>query len=133
MKRLPGTIRYGVVSGLCFALNITLVTALCRSGLHYAIAACLAFVAVGAFGFALHSHWTFKVQRSLASFGRYLSAMTLNLPLSILLIGIGHDIAGLSAWLSAMIASTILVGWNYIAVRWAIRQRSVMRQSPCVF
>lgn len=114
------TLRYGIVSGVCFVLGATLIPFFDWLGLHYAAATLVAFVLIAIVGFILHCQWTFEVERSLAGFVRYVSAMLLNLPLTVILIGIGHDLIGFSVLLAAPLASTLLLVWNYLAVRWAI-------------
>lgn len=120
MKRAAETLRYGIVSGICFLLGLVLIPAFAMMGLHYALATCAAFAIVVLTGFLLHCCWTFSVERSPASFWRYLGAMLINLPLTILLIGAGHDGFGLSVAAATAVASTLLFLWNYIAVKWAV-------------
>jgi len=122
MTRTGEAIRYSVVSGICFVLGLTLIPAFASYGLHYAIATIFAFVIVVLVGFLLHCYWTFSVERSMAAFSRYLGAMLVNLPLTILLIGAGHDGFGLTIPTATVVASALLFLWNYIAVKWAVRR-----------
>lgn len=117
------TFRYSVASGICLVLGMTLIPLFSWGGLHYTLATCLAFLIVCAVGFFLHCFWTFSVETSLKSFVRYASAMALNLPLTIVLIAIGHDFVGLSVVVSAAAASLVLIAWNFLAVRWAVSRQ----------
>ncbi len=120
MIDIPQTLRYAAVSSVCLALGVTLIPLFSHWGLHYALATTLAFGIIAAIGFVLHCTWTFSVERSFAAFLRYVSAMALNLPLTVILIGLGHDLAGLPVWMSTLLASAALFLWNYLAVRWAV-------------
>ena len=118
--RLPPPLRYGLVAGICFVLGAVLIPAFTALGLHYAVATVIAFAIVAVVGFALHCRWTFQVERSTDGFLRYAGAMLLNLPLTIILIGLAHDGLGLAVAWSAPLASAVLFGWNFVAVRWAV-------------
>lgn len=120
MINIPRTLRYSAVSGLCLLLGLILIPLLSGWGLHYAVATFIAFCLIAVFGFLAHCHWTFGVERKLSSFIRYVSAITLNLPLTIVLIGIGHDLLHMSVAVSTAMASAILFVWNYLAARWAV-------------
>ena len=117
---VPQGLRYSVISAICLLLGTILIPLFSRTGLHYAVATFVAFLLVALIGFFLHSVWTFRVERTLASLVRYVSAMALNLPLMILLIAVGHDLLGLSVAVSTAIASAALFAWNFLAVRWAV-------------
>ena len=125
MNRIPVTIRYGTVSGLCLLLGVVLITLFSSIGFHYSVATVAAFCIISLVGFSLHCHWTFRVEKSLSSFLCYISAMLINLPLTIMFIGIWHDLAGLSILVSTMLASAILFIWNYVAAKWAITGKSL--------
>ena len=123
MTSVGQTIRYSAVSGVCLLLGMTLIPLFSAAGLHYALATVAAFCLIAVIGFYLHCHWTFDVKRSPGSFVRYVSAMGLNLPLTIGLIGVAHDLVGLSVAISTAVASSILLVWNYIAVKWAVARQ----------
>lgn len=120
MIKMGQSFRYSLVAGTCLLLSMTLIPLFAAAGLHYSFGTILAFAIVAVVGFCMHCHWTFAVDRSVGSFLRYVSTMAVNVPLTIALIAIGHDIAGLSIVLSTAIASVTLLLWNYFAVRWAI-------------
>ena len=117
------TMRYSVVSAACLLAGLILIPFLNWQGLHYALATFCAFCLIAILGFLAHSYWTFGVERTLSSFVRYVSAIALNLPLTIVLIGIGHDLLGTSVTVSTVAASAALFLWNYLTARWAILQR----------
>lgn len=123
MIDIPQTFRYSVVSGFCLLLGLVLIPSLSWLGLHYAVATAIAFCLIAITGFLLHSYWTFGVQRKLSSFVRYVAAIALNLPLTIVLIGIGHDLLGLSVAVSTALASGMLFAWNYLVAHWAVLRR----------
>lgn len=118
--RLSQTFRYGVVSAFCLIFGVTLISTINSWGIHYSFATVMAFSIVAIVGFVLHCFWTFSVERTLPSFIRYLSALGLNIPLTIILIGIGHDLLGLTVPISTLAASILLFLWNFFAARWAL-------------
>ncbi|HEY6815674.1 MAG TPA: GtrA family protein [Croceibacterium sp.] len=120
MIDLPQTLRYGVVSGICLTVGTVSIPLLSWWGLHYAVATALAFCVVAVLGFSLHNLWTFRVDFRLSSFVRYVSSIALNLPLAVVLVGIAHDLAGLSVAASSALANAALVVWNFAAARWAM-------------
>lgn len=124
MIDIPQTFRYSIVSGACLLLGLTLIPLLNWWGLHYALATFAAFCLIAVIGFLAHCYWTFGVERKFSSFVRYVSAIALNLPLTIILIGIGHDLLGISVAVSTAAASATLFVWNYLAARWAVLQHS---------
>lgn len=123
MIDIPQTFRYSVVSTICLLLCTAAVPLLNLVGVHYVFATFVGFCVSALTGFTLHSRWTFGVERSFPAFVRYFSTVSLNLPLTIVLIGLAHDGVGFSVGVSSVIASAILVIWNFIAVRWAIMPR----------
>lgn len=124
MIHVPQTLRYSMVSGVCLLLGLILIPLLSEWGLHYALATSITFCLIAVFGFLAHCYWTFGVERRLSSFFRYVSAIAMNLPLTIILIGVAHDLLSMSVAASTAMASAILFVWNYLAARWAILQHS---------
>lgn len=120
MNQSSNKFRYSVVSGICFLLGATLIPAFASLGLHYAFATLAAFTIVALVGFILHSKWTYQVERSARGFVRYFSVMLLNLPLTVILIGLAHDFAQIPLTIAAPMTSILLFVWNYLAVRWAV-------------
>lgn len=124
MRQLAQSFRYSITSGICFLLGVTLIPLLTWWGLHYALATCVAFFMICAVGFYVHCFWTFSVESTFKSFIRYVSTLALNLPLTIALIAVGHDLADLSVAAATAMASVILFIWNYLGVRWAVSSGS---------
>ena len=120
MIKVNQSIRYSVTSGICLLLGMTLIALFSSWGLHYSLATVIAFCFVGVFGFTLHCYWTFDVERSFPSFARYVSVIAVNVPLTIVLIGMAHDVAGFSVPKATALAYLILFVWNYLAVKWAV-------------
>jgi putative flippase GtrA len=120
MSAFATKLRYGIIAGICFVLGATLIPFFSWLGMHYSIATLIAFMVVALIGFALHSQWTFKVERSVAGLARYTGAMLLNLPLTVIFIGIAHDGFGVPVLYAAPLSSILLFVWNYIAVEWAV-------------
>jgi putative flippase GtrA len=120
VKSIAPHLRFTVVAAICFFLGTVLIPLMASAGLHYALAALFAFVIVTLVGFWLHTSWTFDVERSLAGFVRYSSTMALNLPMSIMLIGLGHELMGFSVTFSTIMSSGLLCLWNFLAIRWAL-------------
>jgi putative flippase GtrA len=91
-------------------------------GLHYVVSSLLSFGIVNAFGYRLHSGWTFPgAQRGKLSFARYALTMSANLPLSIAGMFVFVDLAGLAVALAAPLVTVLLAIYNYLGVRWALR------------
>lgn len=123
MTALTRPLRYLLVSGLCMVLGTVLIPLFTTWGLHYALASAVAFIIVAFVGFHLHCAWTFGLKQTVVSFVRYLGGLVLNLPLSILLIGLTYDVGRLSIWTASLITSAILFIWNCLAVRWALLRK----------
>jgi putative flippase GtrA len=117
----PSKIRYLGVSGACLLLHNALMIGLSTVGVHYAAACTLSFFAVAAAGFLLHARLTFAAAPTASGFFRYAAAMALNLPLSIVLIWLFHDLGSAPMALAAPAATLLLVLWNYLAAQWALR------------
>jgi len=123
MIDIPQTFRYSVVSGICLLFVLVLIPLLSWLGLHYAIATAIVFCLNVIVGFLSHCYWTFGVERKFSSFVRYVAALSLNLPLTIGLIGVGHDLLGLSVAISTALASALMFVWNYVVAHWAVLRR----------
>ena len=91
-------------------------------GLHYAVSSLLSFVIVSAFGYRLHSRWTFPgAQRGRTSFARYAVTMSANLPLSLAGMFVLVDLAGLAVAAAAPLVTVLLIAFNFLGARWALR------------
>jgi putative flippase GtrA len=91
-------------------------------GLHYVLSSLISFAVVVAFGYALHSVWTFpRAERGQMSFARYALSMSANLPLFVAGMFAFVDLAGLAVPVSAVLMTVLLMAFNFIATRWALR------------
>lgn len=127
MIQIMDSTKYIVVSGACFALNVLFTLLFAIVGLHFALAALIAFFLVAAVGFTLHCMWTFRENTSAIGFFRYIYAMSMNLPLNTGLLFIWHEFLGFSLFVSTITSSLILAFWNFFAVRWAVRRKKLLR------
>jgi putative flippase GtrA len=94
-------------------------------GLHYLASSFLSFGIVCAFGYWLHSAWTFPgAQRGRTSFARYVLTMSANLPLSIAGMFVFVDLAGFPVAIAAPLVTVLLIAFNFLGTRWALRARS---------
>jgi putative flippase GtrA len=112
--------RYTVVSAACMVLQLSMIVGISAIGVHYIIATAVAFAIVCVVGYQLHARWTYDVPIQRHGFARYIVAMMLNLPLSILLIWIGHSLLRFPIATAALFSTGVLVMWNFVAARWAL-------------
>lgn len=117
-------LRFLLVGLACAALNNVLVIALDAAGVHYALAAAIAFVPVLLAGYALHVAFTFSQTPGWVSLARYGLAMLANYPLLVALLFVLCDLGQLPVRLAVPIATVLMFVWNYAASRWAIVARA---------
>lgn len=111
-------------SGLvCAGLNVLLVAAFERGGLHYLAAAGLAFPPVLAVGYLLHARFTFDQGPRWGSFLPYAGAMALNLPASAILLVLFCETLSMSAASAMVLVTVLLTGWNLLSPYLAFRVR----------
>lgn len=123
MTDIPETFRYSAVSGFCLVLNLILLPLLTMWGMHYAAATLVCFCLIAIIGYSAHSLWTFQARLELSSFVRYVSAILINLPMAVLIIGTAHDLMKLPIYVSNVLSTIILFVWNYVAARWVFAPR----------
>jgi putative flippase GtrA len=91
-------------------------------GLHYAVSSVISFVVVVAFGYWLHSTWSFPdAERGRMPFARYALIASANLPLSIAGMFAFVDLGGVSVPLAAPLVTVLLVMFNFLGGRWALK------------
>ncbi len=124
MPRLFATApRYLLISLFCFAFNNGLLLLMAHYGLHYALAVGLSFSILTPLSYGLHMAFTYRVERGLVSFYRYVLAQAVNLPAAILLYFLLCDMGGLSMfWATPMVTLTMFV-WNFTSSFWAATAR----------
>lgn len=103
-------------------LHIAIMIAGDAAGLHYAESSVVSLVIVTAFGYGLHTGWTYpQAERGRASFARYVFIVGINFPLSLAGLFVFVDLLGVSVPIAAPVVTVMLVGFNYAANRWVFR------------
>src|ERR1700741_2682258 len=94
------------------------------AGLHYVASSFVSFGIVVAVGYWLHSEWTFPgVARGRTPFVRYALIVPANLPLSLAGMFVCVDLAGLAVAIASPAVTLLLMAFNFVAGRWALRAR----------
>jgi putative flippase GtrA len=122
--------RFFTVGLACALLHNAIMIGGDWAGLHYVASSFVSFALVVAVGYRLHSGWTFPAAaRGATPFARYALTMAANLPLSLAGMFVLVDIAGLAVGIAAPAVTVLLAAFNFIAGRWALRQRQSRRQT----
>jgi len=117
--------RFFTVGLACALLHNAIMIAGDWLGLHYLASSLLSFAIVCAFGYWLHSMWTFPhAERGRTPFARYVLTMSANLPLSIAGMFVFVDLAGLPVAAAAPLVTVLLAAFNFVGARWALRAGS---------
>jgi putative flippase GtrA len=91
-------------------------------GLHYAVSSVISFAIVVAFGYWLHSNWSFpNAERGRMPFARYALIASANLPLSLAGMFAFVDLGGVSVPLATPLVTVLLVMFNFLGGRWALK------------
>lgn len=115
-------LRFYSVGLACALLHNLIIIAGDLLGLHYVTSSLVSFVIVVSIGYALHSAWTFpRAERGRTSFARYAVSMSVNTPLFIAGMFVFVDLAGLPVALASALVTVLLMAFNFIATRWALR------------
>lgn len=125
--RLARPSRYAVSGAICALCHNLIMIGADTIGVHYAAATFLSFWLVGALGFFLHVRFTFAARASWPAYWRFMGGLSFGLPLSLVIMFLLCDGAGLPVAIAAPIATVALFVVNYILARWAILYR---RQLP---
>ncbi len=89
-------------------------------GLHYIVSSLISY-ATGVFlGYGLHSAFTFGRELSAKSLLRYALGLAVNLPISIALMFLFCDVAGIAVAVAAPMTTAIIFAWNFATSYWAI-------------
>jgi putative flippase GtrA len=116
--------RFFTVGLACALLHNAIMITGDWAGLHYLASSFVSFAIVVAVGYWLHSGWTFPGSaRGRTPFARYALTMAANLPLSIAGMFVFVDLAGLAVALASPAVTVLLMAFNFIAGRWALRAR----------
>jgi putative flippase GtrA len=124
MSRLVLPSRFALVGLFCALLHNAIMIGLDRWHVHYALSAVISFAVVALAGYALHVSFTFRERASLASAWRYTAGMAANYPVTVALLFVMCDVAGLPMAIASPLATVAMFGWNYLASRWAIVRTS---------
>lgn len=109
--------RYALVGGGAFLIDFSLYCLLVRNRVHYLLAGILAFTVSFLFNFGCSRRLIFSAATENAA-GELLPVLfisVLGLLLTELLLFIGIAKLGLNIWLSKVLASIIVLFWNYFA------------------
>ena len=123
MKTAPRPLRYLLVSAACAGLHLGVMIGGDRLGAHYAVSGLISYGLVVVAGYALHVRVTFAERPSRRGFSRYAAAMAANYPLTLLLMFLLCDVAGVPVPLAAPVVTALMTVWNYLASRWAVSGR----------
>lgn len=116
--------RFFTVGLMCALLHNAIMIGGDSAGLHYVASSLASFAVVVAVGYRLHSGWTFPgAARGRTPFARYAFTMAGNLPLSLAGMFVSVDLAGMPVAVASPLVTVLLMGFNYLAGRWALRVR----------
>jgi putative flippase GtrA len=116
--------RFFTVGLACALLHNAIMIGGDWAGLHYVVSSLVSFAVVVAVGYWLHSGWTFPgAARGRTPFARYALTMAGNLPLSLAGMFVFVDLAGLPVSVASPLVTVLLMAFNFIAGRWALRAR----------
>lgn len=116
--------RFFTVGLACALLHNAIMIGGDWAGLHYVASSFVSFAVVVAVGYWLHSGWTFPgAARGRTPFARYALTMAGNLPLSLAGMFVFVDLAGVPVSLASPLVTVLLMAFNFIAGRWALRAR----------
>jgi len=114
--------RYLAVGIACALLHNIIMIAADAVGMHYAASSIVSLVVVTAFGYGLHSRWTYPgAERGRESFTRYAVIVSANFPLSLAGLFVFVDVFAVPVPIAAPVVTVILFAFNYVANRWALR------------
>jgi putative flippase GtrA len=112
--------RYAIVGAICAGIyNATMIVG-AAAHVHYVVSTLIAYVEVVAVGYALHCLFTFSQSFGVASAVRYVLVTAINIPISIGLMFVLHDLLRLPMIVASPTLTLMLVVWNYLASRWAL-------------
>lgn len=115
--------RYLLVGAVCALLANFILISFDYVGIHYIISSAVAFAMTVLLAYALHTRWTFGAERSFVGLLRYGAAMSLNFPLSVLLLFVLISLAGLKMAIAAPVATVLQTAFNYLATTALMRPR----------
>lgn len=123
-RQLP---MYGLIAGLCALINIAILIAGDRMGMHFAVSTALSFAACVVVGYALHCRFTFNAPASRSGLARYTLAMALNYPIALLGVWLVHEFLRTPMIVAAPVVTFALTAYNFVSSRWAIVRSELRR------
>lgn len=113
-------VAYLAVAGLCILLHNVVLIGGDLLGLPLWTGVLISFMLVASVGYVLHGLLTFRQPLALGRFGKYVLAMSANIPLAFVTTWFWKDVAGLPMTIAAPIASACMLAFNFVLGRWAI-------------
>jgi putative flippase GtrA len=114
--------RFYSVGLACALLHNAIMIAGDWLGAHYALSSVASYVIVVLFGYWLHTAWTWPgTPRAGMSLARYAATTAANLPLFVAGMYLFVDLAALPVAIASPLVTVILMAFNFLAVRWALR------------
>ena len=120
-------LRYLSTGVLSVGLNLLILLALMRLGVHYLLAICVCFVAVTTISFGINRFWTFRKRATgvRQDFGRYFLVALVQLPLSLSCFGACVELVHMRPPMAAVVVSALFApvlyllnrGWSF-GLRW---------------
>lgn len=104
---------YLVVALFCVALNNCLLIGLDFFGIHYSISSLIAAALIIPISYFLHCNFTYGVKENRSNFTNYFLQQSLNVPATIFLIFLLHDILKFSVPLSVIILTGVMAFYNF--------------------
>ena len=122
MARLMVFGRFASVGLACALLHNAIMLGGYWLGVHYAVSSVVSFAVVVAFGYWLHSTWSFRnAERGRMPFARYALIASANLPLSLAGMFAFVDMGGFSVPVATPLVTVLLVTFNFLGGRWALK------------
>lgn len=114
-----------MIAGALFAvLNALLLIGFDLLGLHYTLALTTSALTLVPLSYWVHLRFTFGSSGGVDSFLRYCATQMVSMPLSLVMIFIVHDLAGIAMVWTAWIVLGLMFFYNFLSSFWAIRSRN---------
>lgn len=110
-KTAPG---YAVVAVVCVVLNNSLLVGLDYAGLHYVFSALTAAAIIIPISYVLHCQFTYSTNEQRTNFLIYAIFQSANVPATLVLLFLLHDLAGIPMAGSAILLTIIMAAYNFL-------------------
>lgn len=111
VKTAPG---YAVVALTCMALNNGLLVGLDYLGFHYVVSALIAAAIIIPVSYALHCKFTYGSKEDRTNFLIYAGFQSANVPATVVLLFLLHDLAGIPMAGAAILLTIIMASYNFL-------------------